>query len=316
MELNKTIEGEDGSIWTEAYYVTDKYVTNHRDDTPFEMGKIYELDPGRIEKYGPMYGFDACLCPLDALRRMVVREEHRFFKVQIGGLVVKNYMLGPTGRSCSKIKFVEELSYAEFIEEGTQWLATNNNVDGKNLNEGCECGIKWSARDNVYIAASRPERVAITSGEKSVVSSAGYAYMAIGLGETSVARVDGLGDIALECAHKGISLANGSGSVAVTSGTAGGSLATGDNSTAISVGPYSNSYAEKKDTIAITTGPFSRVMAKDIGCVLFSVQRDGWNGATYPIISVACGIVDGQNLMPNVWYECIDGKLVEYDPNR
>ena len=48
-----------------------------------------------------------------------------------------------------------------------------------------------------------------------------------------------------------------------------------------------------------------------IGCAIFAVERGEWDGDTYPIISVAAGIVDGVTLKEKTWYKCADGKFVE-----
>ena len=44
---------------------------------------------------------------------------------------------------------------------------------------------------------------------------------------------------------------------------------------------------------------------------MYCNERGEWNGETYPLLSVACGIVDGVTLKEDTWYTAKDGKLIE-----
>ncbi len=50
-----------------------------------------------------------------------------------------------------------------------------------------------------------------------------------------------------------------------------------------------------------------------LGCALFAVERGEWDSKqhTYPIVSVAAAIVDGEKIKPGMWYICKGGHLVE-----
>ena len=48
-----------------------------------------------------------------------------------------------------------------------------------------------------------------------------------------------------------------------------------------------------------------------IGCAIFAAERGEFDGTTYPIISVAAGIVDGEKIKEKTWYKCVGGKFVE-----
>ena len=48
-----------------------------------------------------------------------------------------------------------------------------------------------------------------------------------------------------------------------------------------------------------------------LGCAIFAVERGYWNGNTYPIISVAAAIVDGETIKPDTWYIAKNGQFVE-----
>ena len=97
---------------------------------------------------------------------------------------------------------------------------------------------------------------------------------------------------------------------AAATGNRGAAAATGDNGAASATGYHGAASATGNRGAAAATGDDGRVMGA-IGCAIFAVERGGWDGDTYPIISVAAGIVDGVTLKEKTWYKCVGGKFVE-----
>jgi hypothetical protein len=86
--------------------------------------------------------------------------------------------------------------------------------------------------------------------------------------------------------------------------------ATGTQRAAAATGYQGAAAATGEASAAMASGRDGSVMGA-IGCAIFAVERGEWDGNTYPIISVAAGIVDGVTLKEKTWYKCVGGKFVE-----
>ena len=93
-------------------------------------------------------------------------------------------------------------------------------------------------------------------------------------------------------------------------GDRGAASATGYQGAASATGDRGAASATGEASAAMASGCDGSVMGA-IGCAIFAVERGEWDGNTYPIISVAAGIVDGVTLKEKTWYKCVGGKFVE-----
>ena len=109
---------------------------------------------------------------------------------------------------------------------------------------------------------------------------------------------------------QGAASATGIRGAASATGDQGAASATGDQGAASATGYQGAASATGEASVAMASGRDGRVMGA-IGCAIFAAERGEWDGDTYPIISVAAGIVDGVTLKEKTWYKCVGGKFVE-----
>jgi hypothetical protein len=110
--------------------------------------------------------------------------------------------------------------------------------------------------------------------------------------------------------YQGAASATGDQGAASATGYQGAASATGRYGAASATGGYGAASATGESSVAMVAGLEGKVKGS-IGCALFAVERGDWNGSVFPIISVAAGIVDGQNIKEDTWYIAKNGVLVE-----
>ena len=95
-------------------------------------------------------------------------------------------------------------------------------------------------------------------------------------------------------------------------GYRGAASATGDWGAASATGNQGAASATGKAGVALAAGNECKAMGA-LGCAICCVERGEWNGETYPIVAVKAAIVDGETIMPGVWYALKNGVFVEVE---
>ena len=129
-------------------------------------------------------------------------------------------------------------------------------------------------------------------------------------GDQGAASATGTRGAASATGTRGAASATGYQGAASATGTRGAASATGDQGAASATGDQGAASATGKDSVALAAGKDGKVMGS-IGCAIVAVERGCWNGYTYPIISVAAAIVDGEKIKADTWYTVSNGVFVE-----
>ena len=112
--------------------------------------------------------------------------------------------------------------------------------------------------------------------------------------------------------YQGAASATGYQGAASATGDQGAASATGDQGAASATGYQGAASATGKAGVALAAGNACKAMGA-LGCAICCVERGEWNGETYPIVAVKAAIVDGETIMPGVWYALKNGVFVEVE---
>ena len=95
-------------------------------------------------------------------------------------------------------------------------------------------------------------------------------------------------------------------------GYQGAASTTGYQGAASATGYQGAASATGKAGVALAAGLECKAMGA-LGCAICCVERDEWNGKTYPIVAVKAAIVDGENIRADTWYQLKNGEFVEVE---
>ena len=151
---------------------------------------------------------------------------------------------------------------------------------------------------------------ASATGNWGAASATGDCGAASATGNWGAASATGNRGAASATGNQGAASATGDRGAASATGYQGAASATGDRGAASATGDQGAASATGESGVALAAGIECKAMGM-LGCAICCVERGEWDGETYPIIAVKAAIVDGETIMPGVWYTLKNGEFTE-----
>ncbi len=308
----------------------------------YEVGKEYELPKGESVSVCSN-GFHACESPLEVLDYYFMDGSanlSRFCEVEQSGEFSKE--VDSTKVASSKIKIKKEITFADLIELGVEWLkekASNDRGGDRTkiassgncaqIGSSGHCAQIGSSGDSAQIVSSGDcAQIGSSSGCAQIASSGDYAQIA---SSGNCAQIGSSGDNAQigssgDCAQIGSS--GGCAQIASSGNCAKiGSLgdsakigSSGDNARIASSGDTAkigssgdNAQIDStgEDSVIMCAGRDSAVKAKKGSWItLAEWYKDNSYGKMKPKY-VKTEYVDGERIKEDTWYKLVDGEFIE-----
>ena len=251
----------------------------------YAEGETYHEDKAELCNSG----FHACTMPLDVIGYYPPGNGSIYRMVELDEVCDEK---SNDSKICAKtIKIGAEIGIPGLVKAQIEWVKDTIGFDEK---------IK-KAKESPDKHATGDQGAASATGIRGAASATGIQGAAAATGNLGAASATGNRGAAAATGDQGAAAATGIRGAAAATGYLGAASATGDQGAASATGEAS---------VAMASGRDGRVMGA-IGCAIFAVERGEFDGNTYPIISVAAGIVDGVTLKEKTWYKCVGGKFVE-----
>ena len=302
-------------------------------DFQYEVGKEYELPKGESVSVCSN-GFHACESPLEVLDYYFMdgyANLSRFCEVEQSGEFSKE--VESTKVASSKIKIKKEITFADLIELGVEWLKEKTSND-----RGGDSAKIASSGNNSQICSSGSYAQIGSSGSFAQIGSSGYSskigssgsFAQIGSSGNNAqiassgysAKIGSSGGCA-QIASSGYSAKIGSLGDSAQIGSSGdrtqigssGNYAqiasSGDTAQIGSSGDYAQINSTGEDSVIMCAGRDSAVKAKKGSWItLAEWYKDEETGKMKPKC-VKAEYVDGERIKEDTWYKLVDGGFVE-----
>ena len=293
-------------------------------DFQYEVGKEYELPKGETVEICRR-GFHACESPLEVLDYYFMDDSanlSRFCEVEQSGEFSKE--VDSTKVASSKIKIKKEITFADLIELGVEWLKEKASNDrggdrtkiassGKFVKIGSSgySAQIGSSGDFAQIGSSGDFAQIGSSGKFVKIGSSGYSAKIASSGD--FAQIGSSGDFA-QIGSSGNSAQIGSSGDSAKISSSGDSAKIGSSGYSAQIassGDYAQINSTGEDSVIMCAGHDSAVKAK----------RGSWITLTEWYIDeetkqmkpkyVKTEYVDGERIKEDTWYRLFNGKFVE-----
>ena len=252
-------------------------------------------------------GFHACTMPLDVLGYYPPGNGSIYRMVELDEVCDQK---SEDSKVCAKtIKIGAEIGIPGLVKAQIEWVKKTIGVEEK-IKKAKESPDEHATGDCGAASATGNQGAASATGYCGAASATGYCGAASATGNQGAASATGNYSAASATGDQGAASATGYCGAASATGYCGAASATGDCGAASATGNWGAASATGTSSVAMASGKDGRVMGA-LGCAIFAVERGKWDGETFPVASVAAGIVDGVTLKEKTWYKCVGGKFVE-----
>ena len=281
----------------------------------YEIGKEYELSNGEPVSVCSN-GFHACESPLEVLDYYFM-DGHanlsRFCEVEQSGEFSKE--VDSTKVASSKIKIKKEITFADLINSGVEWLKEKTSNDG-----GGNCTKIVSSSDDAKIASSGEYAQIGSSGDYAKIGSSGdcakigssgdYAQIA---SSGDYAKIGSSGNYA-QIGSSGYSSQIGSSGDFAKIGSSGDNAriaSSGDTAKIGSSGDYAQVDSTCEDSVIMCAGHNSWAKAKKGSWITLAEWYIDEETKQMKPKYVKAEYVDGERIKEDTWYKLVDGEFIE-----
>ena len=286
----------------------------------YKIGKEYVEENASVCESG----FHACENALDVMNYYAPGDS-RYCEVEMDGKVSKTHS-GDTKISASKIKIGMEIGIKGIIEAGIRFIF--DRVEGKScpntttgdLANAATTGNSANAAttgnsahaattgDWAHAATTGDRAHAATTGDRAHAATTGNSAHAATTGDWAHAATTGNSAHAATTGDRAHAATTGDLANAATTGGWAHAATTGNRAHAVTTGNKANAAVSGQNAIAASLGIDSAAKGK-IGswlvCTEWKENEDGY----WEVAGIVSAKVDGETILPDVWYTAKNGKL-------